>query len=343
MRVANPASWRYVRCSHPVRTAAGAVQAWTESAGCVLACRASGWHARISTSRPVGAGVRDRGSLIRCGEDMTNTAITRRELLRRSGDVGGALALPMLLRAEPSTEGNASATASPTGLRLGPDIYQSIGVRPLINARGTFTIISGSLMLPEVRAAMAAAAQQLRASRRADRGHRRASGHTDRRGMGPGHVRLRGGADPRHRGLRGRRQSRPPRPDPEPERAFAKDEVIIPKHSRNVYDAALRAVGVRVIEVVDAGRARGRASAPAPRWSTSWPARTRTRARSAASAIAPLAQARRRARAGRRRRRDPDRAQRPPAERRHARRLQRRQVPARAADGRPAARDARTW
>src|SRR5207247_11478627 len=30
---------------------------------------------------------------------------------------------------------------------------------------------------------------------------------------------------------------------------FAKDEAIIPKHSRNVYDAAVRAVGVRVIEV----------------------------------------------------------------------------------------------
>ena len=44
-------------------------------------------------------------------------------------------------------------------LRAGPDVYQSIGVRPLINARGTFTIISGSLMLPEVRAAMDAAAR----------------------------------------------------------------------------------------------------------------------------------------------------------------------------------------
>jgi L-seryl-tRNA(Ser) seleniumtransferase len=30
---------------------------------------------------------------------------------------------------------------------------------------------------------------------------------------------------------------------------FAKDEAIIPKHSRNVYDAALRAVGLRVLEV----------------------------------------------------------------------------------------------
>ena len=30
---------------------------------------------------------------------------------------------------------------------------------------------------------------------------------------------------------------------------FAKDEVIIPTHSRNVYDAAIRAVGVKIIEV----------------------------------------------------------------------------------------------
>src|SRR2546428_13621452 len=30
---------------------------------------------------------------------------------------------------------------------------------------------------------------------------------------------------------------------------FPRDEVIIPKHSRNVYDAAVRTVGVRVVEV----------------------------------------------------------------------------------------------
>ena len=37
--------------------------------------------------------------------------------------------------------------------------YRSIGVRPLINCRGTYTIISGSLMLPEVREAMMEAAR----------------------------------------------------------------------------------------------------------------------------------------------------------------------------------------
>lgn len=37
--------------------------------------------------------------------------------------------------------------------------YESIGVRPLINCRGTYTNISGSLMLPEVREAMTAASK----------------------------------------------------------------------------------------------------------------------------------------------------------------------------------------
>ncbi len=38
--------------------------------------------------------------------------------------------------------------------------YQSLGVRPLINCRGSYTIISGSLLLPEVRQAMVQASQE---------------------------------------------------------------------------------------------------------------------------------------------------------------------------------------
>ncbi len=37
--------------------------------------------------------------------------------------------------------------------------YESLGVRPLINAKGTYTIISGSLMLPEARKAMSEASK----------------------------------------------------------------------------------------------------------------------------------------------------------------------------------------
>src|SRR6266853_35852 len=72
--------------------------------------------------------------------------LNRRELFRKGG----------LLR------GSKAAAAPPIagGLHLGPDIYQSIGVRPLINCRGTLTVVGGSLELPEVRAAKEAAAQQ---------------------------------------------------------------------------------------------------------------------------------------------------------------------------------------
>lgn len=55
---------------------------------------------------------------------------------------------------EPVRTGNAQR--SPPG---GPT-YESLGLRPLINCKGTYTIISGSLMLPEVREAMAKASQQ---------------------------------------------------------------------------------------------------------------------------------------------------------------------------------------
>ena len=42
-------------------------------------------------------------------------------------------------------------------LEVGPGLYESVGVKPVINCKGTFTIISGSLVLPEVRQAMAEA------------------------------------------------------------------------------------------------------------------------------------------------------------------------------------------
>src|SRR5690349_23808165 len=76
---------------------------------------------------------------------------SRRDLFRR----GGLLAVPGLLAGSRSSAAPATAGA----LHVGPDIYQSIGVRPLINCRGTLTIVGGSLELPEVRAAKEAAAQ----------------------------------------------------------------------------------------------------------------------------------------------------------------------------------------
>src|SRR5262245_30486946 len=73
---------------------------------------------------------------------------TRRDLFY----IGNSLMLPALF-------GGAPAMAATGPLRPGKDIYRSIGVEPVINCRGTFTIIGASVELPEVRAAMDAAAQ----------------------------------------------------------------------------------------------------------------------------------------------------------------------------------------
>lgn len=42
----------------------------------------------------------------------------------------------------------------------GANVYERLGIRPLINARGTWTYLSGSLVMPEVREAMDAASRQ---------------------------------------------------------------------------------------------------------------------------------------------------------------------------------------
>jgi L-seryl-tRNA(Ser) seleniumtransferase len=173
-------------------------------------------------------------------QSLENT-LSRRELFRWSALLTAPAFLPQDAQAAPPE-------AAPPPVSDVKDVYRSIGVRPLINARGTFTIISGSLMLPEVRAAIDAAAQQhvhldelmaaigarLAELTKAEWGMVSsgcAAGLTHATaacvaGGNPDlHVRI-----PNLHG-------------------FPKDEVIVPRHSRNVYDAAVRAVGVRVVEV----------------------------------------------------------------------------------------------
>ncbi len=171
-------------------------------------------------------------------------SVSRRDLLRRSRDVGGALAgsavfggldVPSLEAAEPA-------------LSTGADVYQSIGVRPLINARGTFTIISGSLMLPEVRVAMDAAARHyVHLDELMDAVGARLATLTGAEG---GLVTSGCSAALTHATAACVAGGNPDLHIRIPNLAgFARDEAIIPKHSRNVYDAAVRAVGVRVLEV----------------------------------------------------------------------------------------------
>ena len=92
---------------------------------------------------------------------MCARRITRRELIRRGSNVAGLLALPALVgETTASADTTLAARVPSVETPTASDVYQSIGVRPLINARGTYTIISGSVMLPEARAAMDAAARR---------------------------------------------------------------------------------------------------------------------------------------------------------------------------------------
>lgn len=164
-------------------------------------------------------------------------ALHRRDLFRGAGllSLGGLL-------------GSRESGAAATGIELGPNIYKSIGVRPLINCRGTLTIIGGSIELPEVRRAKDLANQQhVQIDELMDKVGERLAQLT---GAEWGMVSSGCAAAISHATAACVAGGNPDLHVRIPNLAgFAKDEVIIPGHSRNVYDAAIRAVGVKVIEV----------------------------------------------------------------------------------------------
>jgi uncharacterized pyridoxal phosphate-dependent enzyme len=186
---------------------------------------------------------------------MHEEGFSRRELLRRGGGLGTVLALPGLLQLETPAEAAsatvaglaAPANGSTTGIKIGPEIYQSIGVKPLINGRGTYTIISGSLPLPEVRAAVDAAGQHfVQMDELMEAAGAKLAQLT---GAEWGLITVGCSAAIQHGTAACVAGGNPDLHVRIPNLAgFPKDEVVIPKHSRNVYDAAVRAIGVRIIE-----------------------------------------------------------------------------------------------
>jgi seryl-tRNA(Sec) selenium transferase len=180
---------------------------------------------------------------------MSASGITRRELVQR----GGLLALPALLghRVAAAEPFGASAVPAPPalpGLRLGPDMFQSIGVKPFVNARGTYTILTGSMMLPESRTAMGEASRHyVHLDELAEAIGRRLAELTQAEW---GMVSTGCSAALTHATAACVTGGNPDLHVRVPDlRGFPKDEAIIPKHSRNVYDAAVRAVGVKVLDV----------------------------------------------------------------------------------------------
>jgi hypothetical protein len=128
------------------------------------------------------------------------------------------------------------------------NIFQSIGVEPIINCRGTFTIIGGSIERPEVRAAMEAASKDfIQYDELADGIGKRLAELT---GAEWGMVSAGCAAGMKHitaacvTGGNPEKLIRIPNLE-----GFDKTEVVIPTPSRNVYDHAIRNIGVKVIQV----------------------------------------------------------------------------------------------
>lgn len=170
---------------------------------------------------------------------------------------GGALSRENVLAAGPdsvipaSLSGSLTETGSITtesSFLAETNIFRSIGVEPIINCRGAYTIIGGSLELPPVREAMEAASQNfVQYDELAEGiGQRLADLTRSEWGMvsagcaaGMKHVTaacVTGGSPEkliRIPNLTG----------------FEKNEVIIPLYSRNTYDHAIRNIGVTIVHV----------------------------------------------------------------------------------------------
>src|SRR5258706_6450179 len=168
---------------------------------------------------------------------VDESAPTRRELFQ----IGNVLALPVLL-------GSLEASAVTGPLKPGPEIYQSIGVEPVINCRGTFTIIGASIELPEVRAAMDAASKHyVQLDELADAVGRRLAKLT---GAEWGMVSAGCAAGLKHVTAACVAGGNPEKLLRIPDlTGFEKTEVVIPRSSRSVYDHAIRNIGVKIIMV----------------------------------------------------------------------------------------------
>jgi len=164
---------------------------------------------------------------------------SRRQLFRMASVFGAG----SVLRADSGPVPHSAAAAAGES-----DIYKNLGVRTLINARGTITVIGGSIELPEVRSAKNLANQgYVQLDELMDAAGKRLAELT---GAEWGMVSAGCAAAISHATAACVAGGNPDLHVRIPNLAgFAKDEVIIPGTSRNVYDAAIRAVGVRVIEV----------------------------------------------------------------------------------------------
>ena len=166
--------------------------------------------------------------------------LTRRTLLQT------ALTVPMV-SANPRTQSSPVATTGGTAAHLHSDVYARLGVKTFINAYGTLTTLSGTLMSPEVSKAMEEASKQFVQIHdlQAQVGRRLA----ELTGAEAAFVTAGASAALCLATCAVTAGDDPVKIDRLPDLTGMKSEIIIQKAHRNSYDHAFRMVGVTLVEV----------------------------------------------------------------------------------------------
>lgn len=175
-----------------------------------------------------------------------NLKWTRRTFMGSLGVMGGALVSARKLFAAPAT----GAESKVTGFGESGNVYDELGVTPVINGQGTMTMLGGSLMRPEVEAVMALAGQhfvnmpdlEVAAGKRIAEMLKLPDGYTA--------LVTCGAAAAMQSGLAGILTGDNPQFIQQlPDLTGMKSEVIIQKSHRNPFDHQLRSTGVKLIEI----------------------------------------------------------------------------------------------
>jgi D-glucosaminate-6-phosphate ammonia-lyase len=167
------------------------------------------------------------------------SGVSRRQLFQAGGVVAAGLA---------------AGQPAPAAVTPNPDVYTRIGVRPFINCTATLTINGGSLMFPEVIAAMEQASHfHVDLDELMEGASKRLAEllHVDWAIVTAGTA-----AALTHATSACLVGTDPEKIQRLPTLDGLKDEVIIPRESRNVYDHAVRTLGVKIIEVNNADELR---------------------------------------------------------------------------------------
>jgi uncharacterized pyridoxal phosphate-dependent enzyme len=165
---------------------------------------------------------------------------TRRQLFQLGGLLASVWVLPTAAFAR-------SVSGQPRSGRK--SIYESVGVRPLINARGTVTIVGATRTLPEVKQAMDdAALDYVQLDELMDGVGRRLGELT---GAEWGIVTSGASAALTVAAAGCVTGGDPDKMAQLPDLKGLKDEIVTPRYSRSAYDHALKGVGARIVEVAN--------------------------------------------------------------------------------------------